>query len=80
MPETASIAVLDAATEALERAGGGEGRDALDRAGFLTRRWDERWLSKGIGDGVLVELIFIPSDMHLDEQLLEPPDGVELMS
>jgi hypothetical protein len=46
--------------------------DALDRAGFLTRREDEHWLYKGTRDGVLVDVIFVlPAGIDLDDEMWE---------
>ena len=46
--------------------------EALDRRGFETREVEERWLSKAIKDGVLVDVIFRSTrDILLGEEMLE---------
>jgi predicted nucleotidyltransferase len=45
--------------------------DVLDRRGFETREVQERWLSKAIKDGVLVDVIFRSTrDILLGEEML----------
>src|SRR5262245_9621893 len=46
--------------------------DALDERGFQTREVQERWLSKAVKDGVLVDVIFRSTrDILLGEEMLE---------
>jgi predicted nucleotidyltransferase len=46
--------------------------EALDRRGFETREVEERWLSKAVKDGVLVDVIFRSTrDILLGEEMLE---------
>jgi predicted nucleotidyltransferase len=51
---------------------------ALDGAGFRTEEPPEGWLYKGYRDGVLVDLIFDPSGIVVDDDFLERAEELEV--
>jgi hypothetical protein len=51
---------------------------ALDGAGFRTEEPPEGWLYKGYRDGVLVDLIFDPSGLDVDDDFLERAEELEV--
>jgi predicted nucleotidyltransferase len=51
---------------------------ALDAAGFRTEEPPEGWLYKGYRNGVLVDLIFDPSGLVVDDEFLDRAEEVEV--
>ena len=51
---------------------------ALAEAGFQTEEPPEGWLYKGFRDGVMVDLIFAPSGIELDDEFLGRADMLEV--
>jgi predicted nucleotidyltransferase len=51
---------------------------ALDGAGFRTEEPPEGWLYKGYRNGVLVDLIFDPSGLVVDDDFLERAERLEV--
>jgi predicted nucleotidyltransferase len=52
--------------------------EALDGAGFRTEAPPEGWLYKGYRNGVLVDLIFDPSGLDVDDDFLERAEQLEV--
>lgn len=52
--------------------------DALAQAGFRTEEPPEGWLYKGFRDGVLVDLIYAPSGLAVDDEFLERAELLEV--
>jgi len=51
---------------------------ALSDAGFRTQEPPEGWLYKGFRDGVLVDLIFSPSGVEVDDEFLDRAEELEV--
>jgi predicted nucleotidyltransferase len=51
---------------------------ALETAGFRTEEPPEGWLYKGFRDGVMVDLIYAPSGLAVDDEFLRRADGMEV--
>jgi Nucleotidyl transferase of unknown function (DUF2204) len=54
------------------------GLEALEQAGLKTERPPEHWLLKAYDDGVLVDLIFEPSGLRVDDGMFERADVLEV--
>lgn len=54
------------------------GLQALERAGLKTERPPEHWLLKAYDDGVLVDLIFEPSGLRVDDVMFERAEALEV--
>ena len=54
------------------------GLAALDDAGLETERPPEHWLVKAYDDGVLVDLIFEPSGLRVDDGMFERAEELEV--
>ena len=54
------------------------GLEALARAGLKTERPPEHWLLKAYDDGVLVDLIFEPSGLRVDDAMFERGEMLEV--
>jgi hypothetical protein len=52
--------------------------DALASAGFRTEAPPEDWLYKGFRNGVLVDLIFAPSGLAVDDAFLDRAEELEV--
>jgi predicted nucleotidyltransferase len=51
---------------------------ALEKAGFHTEDPPEGWLYKGFRDGVMVDLIYAPSGLVIDEEFLDRAERLEV--
>jgi predicted nucleotidyltransferase len=56
------------------------GLEALAEAGMETERPPEHWLYKAYDDGVLVDLIFEPSGLRVDDAMFERAEELEVRS
>jgi Nucleotidyl transferase of unknown function (DUF2204) len=54
------------------------GLDALAQAGMKTERPPEHWLFKAYDNGVLVDLIFEPSGLRVDDAMFERAEELEV--
>ena len=54
------------------------GLDALEQAGMETERPPEHWLFKAHDDGTLVDLIFEPSGLRVDDAMFERAEELEV--
>jgi hypothetical protein len=54
------------------------GLDALARAGMETERPPEHWLYKAYDDGILVDLIFEPSGLRVDDAMFTRAEELEV--
>jgi predicted nucleotidyltransferase len=54
------------------------GLEALAEAGMETERPPEHWLYKAYDDGVLVDLIFEPSGLRVDDAMFERAEELEV--
>ncbi len=54
------------------------GLDALERVGMTTERPPEHWLLKAYDEGVLVDLIFEPSGLRVDDGMFERAEMLEV--
>jgi len=54
------------------------GLEALEQAGMKTERPPEHWLVKAYDDGVLVDLIFEPSGLRVDDAMFERAQELEV--
>ena len=57
---------------------GEAGLEALEQAGMKTERPPEHWLVKAYDDGVLVDLIFEPSGLRVDDAMFERAEELEV--
>jgi putative nucleotidyltransferase-like protein len=54
------------------------GLEALARAGMETERPPEHWLYKAYDDGILVDLIFEPSGLRVDDEVFARAEELEV--
>jgi predicted nucleotidyltransferase len=54
------------------------GLEALEKAGMETERPPEHWLVKAYDDGVLVDLIFEPSGLRVDDEMFGRAEELEV--
>ena len=55
-----------------------DGLEALAQAGMETERPPEHWLYKAYDDGVLVDLIFEPSGLRVDDAMFDRAENLEV--
>jgi predicted nucleotidyltransferase len=53
-------------------------RKALEEAGFHTEEPPEGWLYKGFRNGVMVDVIYAPSGLTVDDEFLERAERLEV--
>jgi predicted nucleotidyltransferase len=54
------------------------GWQALEEAGFRTEEPPEGWLYKGFRDGVMVDLIYEPTGLEVDDEFFERADELDV--
>src|ERR671937_994186 len=54
--------------------------EALEGAGMRPEKPPEQWLYKAYDDGVMIDLIFDPAGLEVDDELIERSDEVEVFA